>query len=219
MALVNALSELEDVEDGEKPWCDLVFDITTCETVERDEPGGLVRCIVGQAMADLNGEEIGFGFEMPTQDAWQRFEIPVQGAPPLYASRISLVSIGAPTDRLLHCYEGWFAEPVEGAVPVPSTSHAVARLTCSAVSLSGVTDPYYSAMPCKLTFEADASSAEPAESGPAEADFFGAELYFNVDLTAKKAWLREKDPEYRQYLLGFLSGKWRTVPDVPLQRQ
>jgi hypothetical protein len=70
MTYVDALSELEDVDEA-APWCDLVFDIIEHGIFEQNADGGTVTWIKGRALANLRGEVIGFGFEIPSTHGTQ----------------------------------------------------------------------------------------------------------------------------------------------------
>jgi hypothetical protein len=206
VSYVDALSELEDFEDG-KPWCDLVFDVVDHRVVERGEDGREVSSIDGRALADMRGALIGFGFEIPLA-TWHLRGDPRPDHPAFHWSRIELVSAGSATDELVKAYGDWFDLP-------HMVAPAAGRFRCAAVALEdGPPDPLGRKTDFKLFFEAPPDSPEPDED-----DGEGyAELYFNLDLAAKRAWLREKDPGYRLPLLRFLTGELAT-PGIPVVRQ
>ena len=200
MALVDALSELEEIAPGEKPWCDLVFDVVE-HWLGRSATG--TDWLSGRTLADLRGETIGFTFHVPV-NGWGSDE-ERRDAPTFYWSRIRLGSAGPETDRLVAYYVDWFDLPAMKAEAVPI-------IECSAIALhDGL--PNFLAEKCsfKLFFEVLGASADAEIS---EGDQHYAELYFNMDLPRKRAWLREKDPGYRQPLLRFLTGALRTGSSI-----
>ena len=208
VSYIDALSELEAFEDG-KPWCDLVFDVVEHRVIERRQDTAPMSWIEGRAVADMRGVLIGFGFEVPLT-TWHVSGRSEPGDPEFYWSRINLVKTGSVTDELVVVYRDWF-DLAEMRGP------AAARFECSAVSLEdGPPDLLQRKTHFKLFFEAppDPSAPESEEEGNAR---YG-ELFFNIDLIAKRAWLLEKDPEYRLPLLRFLIGEWPTKPSIPLER-
>jgi hypothetical protein len=208
VSYIDALSELETFEDR-KPWCDLVFDVVEHRVIERRQDTAPVSWIEGRAVADMRGVLIGFGFEVPLT-TWHVSGKREPGDPEFYWSRINLVKTGSVTDELVVVYTDWF-DLAEMRGP------AAARFECGAVSLEdGPPDLLQRKTHCKLFFEAppDPTAPESEEEGNARY----AELFFNIDLIAKRAWLLEKDPEYRLPLLRFLTGEWPTNPSIPLER-
>jgi hypothetical protein len=209
MSYVDVLSELEAFEDG-KPWCDLVFDVVEHSIIGRSQGTAPVSWVEGRAVGDMRGVLIGFGFEVPLT-TWHANKRSEPGDPEFCWSRINLVKTGSVTDELVAAYRDWFnLAEVRGP--------AAARFECSAVSLEdGPPDLLQRKTHFKLFFEAlpDPGAPELEEEGDARY----AELFFNIDLIAKRAWLLEKDPEYRLPLLRFLTGEWRPTPSIPLERQ
>jgi hypothetical protein len=208
MTYVDALSELEDFDEA-APCCDLVFDIIEHDIFEQNPDSGTVAWIKGRALANLRGEVIGFGFEIPL-NTWHVSRNQKPGEPRFHWSQINLATIGEATDKLVSSYAIWFHRQ-EMRWP------AASRFPCGAVALEdGPPDPLQRKANFKLFFEIDDGDAAPEvlteESSPY------AELFFNVDLHARRAWLREKDPEYRLPLLRFLTGELSPVPSIPLQR-
>jgi hypothetical protein len=180
---VDALSELEDFGDGEKPWCNLVFDVVDVRRVGEGE-------LLFRSLASCPNGEIGFETRI-LLDAWTDQELD----PGLTVNwgGISLCSIGEASDRLLALYERWFGLPV-------SNAHVPPEIRCLAVLLGdSPEDIENSKVHVKLFF--DGSKEQSTESY--------AELFLNFDLPARRAWLLEKDPEYRAPLTGWLAGRYR----------
>ena len=193
MALINALSELE--ESDEEPWCDLIFEVAGHERVGAAD--GESAWVFGRAVADLNGETIGFGFRVPL-GKWSESG----GVISFWLGQVWLESIGPETDRLIQCYADWFDLKTMSSPAGPA-------MRCTAVALQdGAPSPLSEKCSFKLFFNAD-EEAGSSGGDSEEADPY-AELYFNVDLPQKRAWLREKDPEYRAPLMRFLTGALRT---------
>jgi hypothetical protein len=206
MTYVDALSDLEEVEE---PWCDLVFDVIEHGIFEQNADSGTVTWIKGRALANLRGEVIGFGFEIPL-DTWHSSRNEEPDEPRFHWSQINLASIGEATDRLVSSYSMWFGRQ-EMRRP------AASRFPCGAVALeNGPPDPLRRKAYFKLFFEIAEIDLAPEVLAEEHSPY--AELYFNVDLGAKRAWLREKDPEYRLPLLRFLTGELLAVPSTPLRR-
>jgi len=208
MTYVDALSDLEDPEEAD-PWCDLVFDVIEHSIFEQNADGGTVTWIKGRALATLRDEVIGFGFEIPL-NTWYASQKQEPDQPQFHWSQINLGSIGQATDKLVSSYAMWFNRQ-EMRRP------AASRFPCGAVALEdGPPDPLRREAYFKLFFEI--SDGDDAPEVPTEEHSSYAELFFNVDLRAKRAWLREKDPEYRLPLLRFLTGDLLPVPSIPLRR-
>jgi len=122
----------------------------------------------------------------------------------------NLAIIGEPTDKLVCSYANCFHRE-EMRRP------AASRFPRSAVALEdGPPDPLQRKSHFKLFFEINDDDAAPEELTEENSPY--AELFFNVDLRARRAWLRDKDPEYRLPLLRFLTGQLSPVPSIPLQR-
>ena len=184
MAYVDALSDLEHFDDGTKPWCDLVFDLTTLErSAVKEHPAGL-GLIWGSAIGQSQGREVGFGFEIPIE-GWKERKLEDADIS-IHFGKISLLSTGEPTDHLIALYEDYFEFPKQGI-------HARARNDCPAVLLGGslsLNKPFTART--KLFFDFDAN------------DSLHAEVFFAIDTEAKRVRLSEKDPEYREPLLHWL---------------
>jgi hypothetical protein len=190
MVYVNALSELETdgLAEDEKPWCDLVFDI---ESVRRPGAGWFRRAQMFEfdAAGMANGTTIGFAARIPLT-GWNG---QLRNGIRLTWGAVDLVSKGEQTNQLLALYEEWFGLDRSGASAVDCR--------CAAVILND--DPLKlerQLIHMKLFFE----PIPPADSGD---DY--AELYLNFDLPNGRAWLREKDPGYRNALVSWLSGRYR----------
>jgi hypothetical protein len=207
MAYVDALSEIEDFDEA-APWCDLVFDIIEHGIFEQNADSGTVAWIKGRALANLRGEVIGFGFEIPL-NTWHTSRNHKLGEPRFHWSQINLTTIGEATDKLVSSYAIWFHR-LEMRRP------AARRFPCGAVALEdGPPDPLRRKANFKLFCEINDDDAAPEVLTEENSPY--AELFFNVDLRARRAWLREKDPEYRLPLLRFLTGQLSPVPSIPLQ--
>jgi hypothetical protein len=200
MAYVDAYSELEHFGDGQKPWCDLAFDLVEVEVVGKKpwfgKDGRLVR---GVAKASTPRGEIGFAFETAPIGAWSPSK---SGSFTAAWGKVAIRSIGEPTDRLLSEYEAWWELPASGAA-------AVDELWCQAVLLSETPDALVQRPSnIKLFFQGagDADAVEEDIDEDSEPFDYG-ELYFNFDVPARRAQLREKDPDYREAVTGFLNGR------------
>jgi hypothetical protein len=209
MTYIDALSELEDIDET-APWCDLVFDVIEHDIFEQNADSGTVAWIKGRALANLKGEVIGFGFEIPL-NTWHASRNQKPGQPRFHWSQINLANIGKATDKLVSSYAMWFHQQ-EMLRP------AASRFPCSAVALEdGPPDPLRRKANFKLFFEV-INDGDAAPEILTEENSPYAELFFNVDLQARRAWLREKDLEYRLPLLRFLTGELSPVPSTPLRR-
>lgn len=192
---VNALSELEDFEDGEKPWCDLVFDLVEHSiTGKRRLLGGDDRVLSGKALANGSRDVIGFSFQSAPVNQWDE---QVRDGVSLSWGQVTLRSIGAPTDALLREYEMWWELP-------PSGREAVRELTCLAVILGGQARQIFEAEThIKLFFDPHLLLG----LGPDQVrdDLYG-ELFLRVDVPSLRVALSEKDPDYRAPVARWLSG-------------
>jgi hypothetical protein len=204
MTDVDALSDLED-----EAWCDLVFEVIEHGIFEQNADDGTMTWIKGRALANLRGEIIGFGFEIPL-NTWYASRNQEPDEPRFHWSQINLASVGEATDKLIGSYAMWF-DRQEMRRP------AASRLQCGAVALEdGPPDPLRREAHFKLFFEICDGDVAPEVLTDEQSSY--AELFFNIDLCAKRAWLRGKDPEYRLPLLRFLTGELLPVPSIPLQR-
>jgi hypothetical protein len=198
MSHVDAYSELETdgLAPGEKPWCDMVFDLIDSQVKGRKGWFGKDgRAVAGVAMATTPNGDIGFQFEAAPVSSWDRRED--DGFVSNWG-QVTLRTIGEPTDRLLREYERWFEEPVRDCPAIP-------EIGCLTVLLNAEPEDLLNEkVHAKLFF--DPSIFFPGEDQPREADY--AELFFNLDLKRGRAWLREKDPGYRSPLLRWLSGAY-----------
>ena len=181
--VIDALSELEDEE---KPWCDLVFEIADTSSAGS--------AIAFHAVGAVPSGEIGFLARVPLTN-WtpQQVDTTDEGAVEIDWGRIWFCSTGAQTDRPLAVYEEWF--------DLPRTSAAVpGEIECAAAILGD--DPQHlekTKTYIKLFFD---SAAERVPESYAE-------LFLNFDLPAGRVWLLEKDPEYRKSLAGWLAGRYQ----------
>jgi hypothetical protein len=180
MPHIDALSAVEDLGDGHT-WFKLAFDITDAEAEQH--------VLELQAMANSPLGAVGFKASVPLL-GWTNQELPSEIN--IDWGRIALQSIGAPTDALLRLLEQQFQCQT-------SSLPAAKRISCTAVLLADDPAEIETAeMHSKLFFDS------LAESDP---DSY-AELYFNFDVPARRAYLMEKDPEYRSALLKWLDGRY-----------
>jgi hypothetical protein len=220
MAYIDALSEIEELGEGQKPWCDLVFDVVDRELyelpLEWNDGEVIIQFEKGVAKAALKGETIGFAFYIP-RNGWNPSENQTPDLPTLLGSSIILESIGAETDRLVACYADWFGH---AALQAPATE----QLLCGAVCLD-IGPPLLDSEKCHFKLFLEPPSDEDAEAEESNdglqadedsEDYPYAELFLNVDLPGKRAWLREKDPEFRVRILEFMTGKFETESSIPL---
>jgi hypothetical protein len=221
MAYIDALSEIGEIGEGQKPWCDLVFDVVDTELYELpldwEDREVIIQFERGVAKADLKGETIGFAFYIP-RNGWSPSENQTPDLPTLLGSSIILESIGTETDRLVACYADWFGHPT-------SQAPATAQLLCGAVCLD-VGPPLLDSEKCHFKLfleppsyeeaEAEESNDDELQADEGSEDYPYAELFLNVDLPSKRAWLREKDPEFRLQILEFMTGKFETESSIPL---
>ena len=182
MPYIDALSAIEDLGDG-YTWFKLAFDIAGVEVQEH--------VLSFEALANSPLGTIGFGASVPLM-GWNNQDL-IEGTLAVDWGRIILRSIGAPTDGLLRVLEQQFKAP-------ESSESATAKISCGAVLLGD--DP--SEMQCaeihaKLFFDSF------AEHDPRSY----AELYFNFDVRAGRAYLMEKDSFYRAPLLKWFAGQYR----------
>jgi hypothetical protein len=208
MPFIDALSDMENVGENQKAWCDLIFDIAGQEHIASGNGADRIAWVIGRAVADLEGHTIGFGFRIPL-DRWIAGRPQTERKLTFYWSQIWLDSIGPETDRLVQCYADRF--------DLRTISSPAASITrCAAVALHNGKPPLLTEK-CsfKLFFETDDKAVD---AGPenAEPESY-AELYFNFDLQQKRAWLREKDPAYRLPLMRFLTGALCSEPSVALR--
>ena len=117
-------------------------------------------------------------------------------SPPFWWGKVTLKSDGASSDNLLGLMQRYYGFDVRGSFP-----HAI---ECPAVSLEG--DPTNVAggpVRTKLFFDRDSDDDTDEDSY--------AELYFNFDLSRRRVALNEKDPDYREPLVKWLSGELRAA--------
>jgi len=184
---IDALSELEHFGDGQRPWCDLVFEIVDPEQVRSASDRAQ---IAFHAVGTAPGGEIGFRARVPLTD-WKSRDSGTGIT--FHWGDVQLCSTGEQTDRLLAVYEEWFDLPQSGTI-VPK------EISCTAVILGD--DPQQlekKKISMKLFFGSEAAHAPESY----------AELFLNFDLPAGRAWLREKDPGYRKPLADWLAGRYQ----------
>lgn len=185
MPHVDALSalETEHLAPGEKPWCDLVFDVvgqTRTPSVHPDK-----EMLILEALGSTADGDVGVAIDIP-MGGWNLYD---RGSAPIdiYGGRIRICSIGEPTKRLVRLYQQWFEGPSSGA--------AFTTLDCFAAAFEyaphkGVE---YSDFSIKLFLESDSEDEY-------------AEFFLKLDLPVGRLHLREKDPQYRAPFLSWLSG-------------
>lgn len=180
--MIDVFSNLE-CEDGFDPWCDMLFEVVD---VKRPWLSGktTIDCI-----ADAAGVSVGFRATIKAKD-WKFVPAKDDSSIPLWWGHVTLQSRGQESDRLLRAMQDFYKLDARGVFPVD--------VGCQAVALEGnPTDLHAGPLRTKLFFD----------DGESEARY--AELYFNVDLESGYAALNEKDPEYREPLIGWLSGEAR----------
>ncbi len=184
MALVDVLSELEPAPPGRKPWADFVFDITRhVESASAD---------IGEHRLDARAEspEGEIGWDAQDRDGL----LVVWGA-------VELASVAAPTGRLLGLYETWWLASRRAVAAVPRLGALAVGIDRDPREING------QPLRMKLFFE-------PIEDGAGGAKVDDrAEIFLNVDLSARRTRLLEKDPEHREPPLRRLAGEV-----APLQR-
>jgi hypothetical protein len=185
--LVDAFSEIETdgLADGERPWCDMTFDL-----VKRSVEGsrGLLgpdrRALSGTAMASTTRGDIGFAFELEPVDRWRAQEN--DGLHTEWGC-ITLRSIGEPTDRLVEQYRDWFG--------LDGESKAAAMLTAPAVVIGG----------SAARFDKDKLHTKLFLHHENDETTY-AEIFLNIDVPSARVELKEKDEEYRPRLVAWLQG-------------
>jgi hypothetical protein len=188
---IDAFSELEDLGDGQKPWCDLVLEMTEIRNVGPRKFFVEDRPISIQAIGSAQIGDIGIGAVIPRL-GWKAQtadeDITVHWA------NIELYSLGKLTDTLVGLYEDWFDFPHSGL-------NAAGKIECLAVMIGG--DPRSidkTKINSKLFFDPHTEQVEQ----------YG-ELFFNFDIKARKVWLKEKDPEYRLPVVRWLTGQYTSA--------
>lgn len=193
MAYIDLLSELEEVEEGEKPWADFVFDIVSMDA-DKGPLGGYLRSLAIEMRASHPEGNVGLRMRVPAA-AWPGKD---DDGFAVYWGHVVLESIGAPSDRLVRVYESWWE--------LPSTSTpAISSLTVQAAGINSTPENALNEIVhTKLFFDPHEPSPNEDEENPA----YG-QLFFNFDLSARRAWLREKDKGYRCAVIGWLMGRYR----------
>jgi hypothetical protein len=189
---VDALSAIEDLGDGHK-WFKLVFDIVDHKRATVGSSS--LEAVAFRALGRAPAGEIGFEALVPL-DGWDKQIL--QETLTVDWGRILLRSTGAPTDRLLRVFEEAFELPVSGNI--------VSReISCAAVLLGdNPAEMELTEIHTKLFF--NSAVRDYPESY--------AELYLNFDLTARRAYLMEKDHAYRIPLTSWLAGRYRQANDA-----
>jgi len=188
---IDAFSELEDLGDGQKPWCDLVLEMTEIRNVGPRKFFVEDRPISIQAIGSAQIGDIGIGAVIPrlgwkAQTADENITV--------HWANIELYSLGKLSDTLVGLYEDWFDFPRSGL-------NAAGKIECPAVMIGG--DPRSidkTKINSKLFFDPHTEQVEQ----------YG-ELFFNFDIKARKVWLKEKDPEYRLPVVRWLTGQYTSA--------
>ena len=188
---IDAFSELEDLGDGQKPWCDLVLEMTEIRNVGPRKIFVEDRPISIQAIGSAQIGDIGIGAVIPrlgwkAQTADENITV--------HWANIELYSLGKLSDTLVGLYEDWFDFPRSGL-------NAAGKIECLAVMIGG--DPKSidkTKINSKLFFDPHTEQVEQ----------YG-ELFFNFDIKARKVWLKEKDPEYRLPVVRWLTGQYTSA--------
>jgi hypothetical protein len=227
MALVHVLSDLEDFGD-ERPFADFIFDITQIKCVRDD--GGAIEHIEFEMRADHETGEVGLKVLVPVHD-WSGS---ADSEFPIFGGFVTLRSVGSQTDRLVRLFEAWWDLPGDSAsAPLSLTAVAVGLGTDprmadrEPVHLKLFFDPDHTqggeggAAPdpgfgaarslsiLSDVVEVDEEDLEEEELEDAEEAADYGELYLNFDLSARRAWLKEKDEGYRKAVVGWLTGRIR----------
>lgn len=186
-AYVDAFSELEadGLADGERPFCDMTFDLVNRSIVGRRKFFGAdERALSGEAMATTPRGEIGFAFQMAPVHRWRTQSD--DGLDTAWGC-ITLKSVGEPTNRLLQEYRAWFGVDGDG--------DAIDSLVAPAVIIGG----------SAAAFEQEKLHAKLFLQHADEDETY-AEVFLNIDLPNSRVELKEKDEEYRPKLVGWLQG-------------
>ena len=193
MAHVYAYSDLEEPDADGKPWCDIIFDLTDHSIQGRKKLFGRdERAFVGTMRASTERGDIGFQVTVPL-DGWDRQDA---GGVFVWWGRIVIQSIGPETDRLLSEYENWFDMPASGVTATPG-------FECLAVVIEDIDPKDIEKKPFNTKLFLDPEGDMP------KLDEYG-ELFLNLDVPNRQGHLREKDPEYRGALVGWLAGRFPT---------
>lgn len=179
--MIELFSNLEHDDDGSDPWCDLIFEV---RDVKR---AWLSRRTTIHFAALASGMPVGFRVAISKRD-W-KFVPPQDNNPvPLWWGKVKLYSSGQESDQLVNAIQAFCKLEIGGNFP--------REIDCQAVALEGnPTDLNSGRLRTKLFFD-DGSEVERRY----------AELFFHIDLPAKRGELNEKDPDYREPLMGWLSG-------------
>jgi hypothetical protein len=192
VAYIDALSELENFEDGSKPWADFVFDLVSVD-IRKKFQSDVIEYIAFEMRGGHAEGDIGIKVSLsPTE--WEAGNDPDL---PLFWGKVTLTSSGEYTDRLVRLYESWWQLPT-------GSDKAASSIAVLAVGINS--DPRLAAtqkISTKLFFD-----PEREWSGEDEDPFYG-ELYLNFDLSARRGWLLEKDTGYRKQVVGWLTGQFR----------
>lgn len=191
MTYVDTLSELEDFEDGSKPWADFVFDLVEIKT---DAPlsGSDVQAISFEMRGAHELGDVGIKVMLESKEWYVSSND--NGFLVTYG-RVILQSAGPNSDRLVRLYEAWWDLP-HGALPAASIVDVEAvGINCH--PRKALDDKILLKLFFNPTREWDGDEEDPV---------YG-ELYLNFDLNAKRGWLKEKDPGYRDQVLGWLTGR------------
>src|SRR5262245_24417386 len=184
MARVEILSE-----SNSKGGRSFVFDVTMLNVLRGNN--STVEQVELEMRAAHDTGEVGLKVSVPVRD-FQQIDPPN----PVFHGSVTFQSLGPLTDRLLRVVEvSWGFED--------GSDRALPSLTTPAVALT--TNPRLAEkrqIQLKLVF--DPGNDDDAVE---DEDLEYAELYLVLDLPAQRAWLEEKDWEYRNAIVGWLTGR------------
>ncbi|HEY0623684.1 hypothetical protein [Sphingomonas sp.] len=186
--MIDVFCNLEEFEDGAKPWCDLTFEIA-----ERSFDSGKA-CWVLSMTARHGQETVGFSARLPVQGWREQVNGEGDEAFRSYWGPVWLGSSGERSDRLLKLLDEYYGLATDSALTF------VNEIECLAVGI--MSDPARMAEePTKMKLFFDNGEDE---------ELYG-EVFFNLDLPEGYVGLNEKDPEYRKPLVHWLSRHGRIV--------
>lgn len=181
--MIELFSNLEHFDDGSDPWCDLIFEVREVKRAWFSD-----RTTIRFA-AQVFGTPVGFSAAISKRD-WKCVRAQDDDSVPFWWGKVKLYSCGQESDHLVNAMQAYCNLEIGGNFP--------REIECQAVSLEGnPTDLNSARLRTKLFFD-DGSEVEDRY----------AELFFHIDLPAKRGALNEKDPDYREPLMDWLSGSF-----------
>lgn len=178
--MIDVLSSLEDFGDGEEPWCDLLFEITEAKSGWLSSKTNLVHA------AMWKDRTVAFSSVIDSKD-WEFHPAQDEESVSVWWGGVKLSGAGKFGQSLCELWRDYFK--------IDGKNEFVDSILCQAVALQG--DPTKlkdGAVRMKLFFD----NGNPEEY---------AELFYNLDVSAGYAALNEKDPEYREPLVKWVSGE------------